>query len=140
MNHLDVAAGIIRDQTGRILITKRREDDAHGGEWEFPGGTREPGETLEKCLSRELREELGIEVEVGRKIVQIEHIYPDVAVTLYAFACRHVGGKLQALGCADWKWVEPERLPACELSPADRALVELLEGYLQAKPKADHSP
>ncbi len=61
---VDVAAGLIfRD--GKLLITQRRTDAHLGGLWEFPGGKREPNETFEECLVRELREELGIEVVVG---------------------------------------------------------------------------
>ncbi len=141
MKHIDVAAGIVWDRSGRrVLITKRRDLDTRGGEWEFPGGTVEAGETLAACLSRELREELGIEVRVSEEIARIEHTYPDVTITLHAFACHHADGNLQMRECADWRWVEPGRLPEYKLSPADRALVELLEDYLQANTKADHSP
>ncbi len=141
MNHIDVAAGIVWDRSHRrVLIAQRRGGDARGGEWEFPGGTLEPGETLETCLARELREELEIEVQIDNEITRVEHVYPDVAITLHAFACRHVEGEPRALGCANWKWVVPEKLGEYPLSPADRALVELLEHDLQAKPEADHSP
>ncbi len=138
MKHLDVAAGIVRDRSGRsVLITARREADDRGGEWEFPGGTREPGETLAACLARELREELGIEVQVGKKLARVEHTYPDVAITLHAFACHHLGGEPRTLGCADWRWVEPEKLAEYRLSPADRELLPLLEDDLQPEPEAD---
>ena len=140
MKHLDVAAGIVRDRSGRlVLITERRGADDRGGEWEFPGGTRELGETLEACLARELREELGIEVDIGKELARVEHTYPDIEITLHAFACRHVGGEPRALGCADWRWVEPEELAGYRLSPADRELLSLLEHDLQPESEADES-
>lgn len=136
MNHLDVTAGIVWDQTGRILITKRRGGDIHGGEWEFPGGTREPGETLGKCLARELREELGIEVVVGRKIARVEHIYPNVAITLHAFACRLISETPHALECEDWRWVRPNELLNYSLTPPDRRLAVLI-GQVRLKPNIE---
>src|SRR5216117_3701039 len=70
---IEVAAGVVfRD--GRVLITQRRPDDHLGGLWEFPGGKRESGETFEECLQRELREELGIEVEVGEWLGSVTHL------------------------------------------------------------------
>ncbi len=64
--HFDVTAAVIRREDGRILIAQRPADGMLGGLWEFPGGKREPGESLPECLRREIQEELGIEIEVGR--------------------------------------------------------------------------
>src|ERR1035438_758060 len=61
---IDVAAALVFRE-GKLLITQRYADAHLGGLWEFPGGKREPNETFEACLARELREELGIEVTVG---------------------------------------------------------------------------
>src|SRR5512134_3411193 len=61
---VEVSAGLIF-RAGKLLITQRHADSHLGGLWEFPGGKREPGETFEECLTRELQEELGIQVEVG---------------------------------------------------------------------------
>ncbi len=62
---IEVAAAVIRDDSGRYLITRRREGTHLAGLWEFPGGKREPGESLEACLRRELREELSATFAVG---------------------------------------------------------------------------
>src|SRR2546425_7387498 len=84
---VEVAAGLVfRD--GKLLITQRHTDAHLGGLWEFPGGKREAGESFEECLVRELREELGIEVEVGNLIENINHEYPDKAVHLRFFRCQ----------------------------------------------------
>lgn len=78
---IDVAAALLfRD--GKILIAQRNADSHLGGLWEFPGGKREPGETFEQCLVRELREELGVEVKTGRLFEEITHVYGDKTVHL----------------------------------------------------------
>src|SRR3989475_13297386 len=86
-NLVEVAAGLIF-RAGKLLITRRHADAHLGGLWEFPGGKREPGETFEQCLARELREELGIEVAVGQLIESLTHQYPDRAVHLKFFRCQ----------------------------------------------------
>src|SRR6059036_311556 len=99
-NSIEVAAGLVfRD--GKLLITRRHPDAHLGGLWEFPGGKREPGETFEECLVRELREELGIEVETGEVLEDLTHDYPEKSVHLKFFRCRWKQGEPQKLGCAD---------------------------------------
>src|SRR6266487_3533876 len=90
---VDVAAALVfRD--GILLITQRHANAHLGGLWEFPGGKREAHESFEQCLARELREELGIEVEVGQLFETITHEYPGKTVHLRFFLC-------------DWKQHEP---------------------------------
>jgi 8-oxo-dGTP diphosphatase len=73
-------AGVITDPRGRILLTRRDGSSDMAGLWEFPGGKREPGETPEEALIRELREEIGIEVTaVGEKIIEVPQRYPTSA-------------------------------------------------------------
>jgi len=73
-NTVEVSAALIfRD--GKLLITRRHKDSHLGGLWEFPGGKREPGETFEQCLVREIREELGVEITVGELFEEISHVY-----------------------------------------------------------------
>ncbi|HDQ45788.1 MAG TPA: A/G-specific adenine glycosylase, partial [bacterium] len=91
--HLDVTAGVIWKE-GRFLITLRPPRGLLGGLWEFPGGKREAGETLEACLSREIHEELGIEVSVGRRLISVEHAYTHFRITLHVFECRFVSGEI----------------------------------------------
>src|SRR5215204_6906636 len=86
MTAIDVAAGLVfRD--GKLLITRRHADVHLGGLWEFPGGKREPNESFEACLVRELREELGIEVTVGDLVESLTHEYPEKTVHLRFFRC-----------------------------------------------------
>src|SRR6185312_6787763 len=81
MKRVDVVIGIVvRD--GTILICQRQRSDALAGYWEFPGGKLEPGETIEQCLARELREELAIIARPIEPLAVIEHDYPHVQVRL----------------------------------------------------------
>ncbi|MEK6603360.1 MAG: 8-oxo-dGTP diphosphatase MutT [Nitrospirota bacterium] len=120
------AALIIRE--GRYLITQRRADVHLGGLWEFPGGKRESGESLEDCLRRELREELGIEISHPVLFRVIRHDYPEKSVELHFFKCAIASGLPRPLGCEDLRWVAPEELDQFPLPPADQPLVEALCG------------
>jgi mutator protein MutT len=126
MQLIEVSAGLIfRD--GKLLITQRHADAHLGGLWEFPGGKREPGETFEECLVRELREELGIEVEAGEVLEDLTHDYPEKSVHLKFFHCHLAQGEPQTLGCADLKWIGREELDDYPFPAADARLLELLK-------------
>jgi A/G-specific adenine glycosylase len=124
--HYEVAAGVIW-RGDQLLISKRHTDDLLGGLWELPGGTRESGETLEKCLVREVREELGIEITVGDLMMTLRHAYTHFRVTLHVFQCRYLSGEPQALGCADWRWVRPGELDDFAFPAADRRILVALQ-------------
>ncbi|MFQ3567612.1 MAG: A/G-specific adenine glycosylase [Aggregatilineales bacterium] len=125
--HYDVAAGLVWNDRGQLLIAQRPLDGLLGGLWEFPGGKREAGETLTECLRRELREELAIEVEVGDLFTVVRHGFTHFKITLHAFTCRHTAGTPQTIGVADWAWVMPEQLDAYSFGKADRAVIEALQ-------------
>ena len=124
---IQVAAALIVGE-GRYLITQRRADVHLGGLWVFPGGKREPGESLEDCLRRELREELGIEISSPVLFRVIRHDYPEKSVELHFFRCAIASGLPRPLGCEDLQWVAPEELGRFPLPPADQPLVEALCG------------
>lgn len=107
----DVPVAVIR-KGRRVLIAQRRPEGFLGGLWEFPGGKMEPGETLQECLVREVREELGIAVRVVRLLTTARHAYSHFRVTLHAFECRHESGRPRAIECARWKWVGLDELDA----------------------------
>jgi 8-oxo-dGTP diphosphatase len=123
---VEVAAALVRDPTGRYLLTQRLPDTHLAGRWEFPGGKREAGETLEECLARELREELNVDIAVGDKAEVVRWEYPDKTVVLHFYHCRITGGRLEPRECAALEWVEPARLAQYDFPPADRQLVERL--------------
>jgi 8-oxo-dGTP diphosphatase len=122
---IEVSAGLIF-RSGKILITQRHAGAHLGGLWEFPGGKRELGETFEQCLARELREELGIQVQVGALFESVTHAYAGKTVHLQFFLCRLPQGEPQLLGCAALKWVTREELAAHEFPAADATLLQQL--------------
>jgi 8-oxo-dGTP diphosphatase len=124
--HFHVAAGLIR-RDGKILITRRPKGSHLEGFWEFPGGKREEGETLEECLQRELREELGITVRAERFLACVEHEYDERSISLHLFECSPPLEEPQPLGCASLKWVHLQDLPKYRMPPADRKLLALLK-------------
>lgn len=123
---VQVAAGLIA-RNGRYLIARRRRDAHLGGLWEFPGGKREPGESLEECLRRELREELGVEITEPVRFQVVSHRYPEKAVELHFFLCSVLTGHPRALGCDEVRWASPEELSKFEFPPADKPLIEMLQ-------------
>lgn len=123
---IEVSAGLVFRE-GRLLITQRHAAAHLGGLWEFPGGKREPGETFEAALVRELREELGVEVVVGELFETVEHAYPERTVLLKFFRCRLPQGEPQAIDCAAVKWVRLGELAAHDFPAADAGLLHKLQ-------------
>lgn len=121
--HLDVTAGFIW-KGQKVLLAQRHAQGMLGGLWEFPGGKKESNETLQECLRREIQEELGIEIKVKEPIASIKHAFTHFRMTLHGFHCRYIGGKVQSLGCADWKWIFPFEVSKFALPRADSKLFE----------------
>ena len=133
---VEVSAGLIFRE-GKLLIAQRHRDSHLGGLWEFPGGKREPDETFEQCLARELREELGVEVEVGELVESLTHAYPEKTVVLKFFRCELKLHEPRPLGCLDLKWITPAELRNYEFPAADARLLEKLQsspGLWRSKP------
>ena len=127
--HYDVAAAVtLRD--GRVLVAQRKAEDMLGGLWEFPGGKREAGESLPECLTREMREELGVEVQVGEMLTVVKHAYTHFRITLHAFLCCLAAGEPRCLDCADFRWVDRQELDALPMSVADRRIARALQATL----------
>jgi len=127
VKHFDVAAGILCDSSGRVLIAERLGDGPFHGMWEFPGGKIGSDETAPQALSRELNEELGIEVTMCSSFMNLRHEYDDRIVTIEFFIVSDwsndpVGREGQAL-----RWVPRDMLDASQLLPADVAVVEALQ-------------
>ena len=121
-----VVAGLLVDGE-RVLITRRRADQAMGGFWEFPGGKIEPGESPTAALVRELDEELGAAVEVGRVWDALHHAYPAFDLLMLVYRCRLAPGAVaRAVEVADLAWCLPAELPGYDILPADAPLVTRL--------------
>ncbi|HEY5594980.1 MAG TPA: (deoxy)nucleoside triphosphate pyrophosphohydrolase [Nitrospiria bacterium] len=123
---IEVAAGVIVED-GRYLITRRFKTAPRGGLWEFPGGKRHPGESLQDCLRRELKEELDITVDVGEELHRIRHAYPDCAVELHFYRCTILNGRPRSLGNEAYRWVPLVQLSEISFPEANRPFIlELL--------------
>jgi A/G-specific adenine glycosylase len=125
--HEHIGAGIIWNN-GRILISQRPSKGLLGGLWEFPGGKCERGETLPHCVSREIREELGIRITVGSKMAEVKHAYSHFKITLHAYHCRYRGGTPKALGVQAWRWVRPHQLQKYPFPASNQPIIRKLLG------------
>ncbi|MCU0599277.1 MAG: (deoxy)nucleoside triphosphate pyrophosphohydrolase [Desulfobacterales bacterium] len=119
MQHISVACAIIKEN-GKILVAQRSETMSMPLKWEFPGGKIDSGETPAQCLKREIMEELGIEVDVGRALPHVTHPYPDFSITLVPFLCAITGGRLILNEHKAIAWLSPEGLNVLDLAEADR--------------------
>ncbi len=125
--HKEVGAAVVVNRKGEVLVAQRREKSMLGGLWEFPGGGKEPGETMEQCVARELLEELGIQVDVGSRLMIVRHAYSHFTIALHVYMARIRKGRPRALHCADWRWLPVDRLREVPYSRADLHVVERLQ-------------
>ena len=121
---LVVAAAVV-ERDGRYLVTRRQRGVHLEGFWEFPGGKCDPGESLEQCLRRELREELGVDSAIGDEVFAVTHDYPDRSVELHFLSCALLGEPAPLLG-QEMRWAARPDLLALEFPPADAELIALL--------------
>jgi len=126
MNHFHVAAGILRDASGRVLVAERLCDGPFDGLWEFPGGKIGAGETAPDALKRELAEELGIMVTSAKPFMELHHEYPDRTVDLEFFLVSEWQGEPTGLEGQGIRWLTPSELDSDELLPADAPVIERL--------------
>lgn len=125
MKVIEVAAGLIH-RDGRYLIARRKPGGHLAGFWEFPGGKREPGESLTDCLQRELFEELSIRVDLVIPYRTIRHDYLDRIIELHFFRCGIGEGEPTPIGCEEIRWVYPEDFTRFKFPPADYPVIEAL--------------
>ena len=123
---VEVVAGVITDACGRILLTRRTEGRDLAGLWEFPGGKREPGESAEAALARELHEELGIEVEIGASLIAVPQRYPHKRLRLDVRHIRAWRGNPKGHEGQALAWVPPPSLVRYPMPPADIPVVAAL--------------
>jgi len=122
MKNILVACAII-EKEGRILAAQRSESMSMPLKWEFPGGKIDNGETPEQCLRRELIEELGIEVEVGRPLPQESYPYSEFSITLLPFFCTLSGGEITLHEHRAFAWLKPGELDRFDWTEADLQLI-----------------
>lgn len=126
MPHKLIGVAVIWNDRGQVLIDRRKPGGLFGGFWEFPGGKIEPGETVAACIQREIREELGIAIEVKEHLITVDHTYSDYRVSLMVHHCRHVAGEPQPLECDELRWVNLDQLPEFAFPEANVQIIEAL--------------
>ncbi len=119
-----VVAAVI-EEAGRILVTRRQPGVHLAGMWEVPGGKIDPGEAHQDALRREIREELGAEIDVGGLVLATTHAYTGKTVTLYFYRCALKGAPRPLLG-QEMRWVAHDDLASLEFPAADEELIHLL--------------
>lgn len=119
-----VTAAVIR-RGDEFLVTRRQRGVHLEGYWEFPGGKQDPGESLEECLRREIREELDVDVTIGSRLLSCAHAYPSRIVELHFFEAELQGEPTAMLG-QEVRWVARGDLTSLQFPPADDELIALL--------------
>jgi len=121
--HIHVACAII-ERDGLTLAARRSEQQSLPLQWEFPGGKIEAGESYEECLVRELQEELGVHISVGKPLQPATHSYATFTVTLYPFLCMILSGELTLHEHAEIAWLPPAALPTLDWAEADLPVIK----------------
>lgn len=122
-SELHVAAGVVRNDRGEILIARRPAHVHQGDLWEFPGGKLEPGETAREALSREIHEELNLEVIDASPLIRIRHAYPERRVLLDVWRVDRFEGTPAGMQGQPIRWVSPDDLPRFAFPAANRPIV-----------------
>ncbi|NJK28463.1 MAG: 8-oxo-dGTP diphosphatase MutT [Coleofasciculaceae cyanobacterium SM2_3_26] len=124
--HKYIGVAVIWNDRGEILIDRRLPQGTFGGFWEFPGGKVELGESIPDCIYREIREELGVEVEVGEHLVTVEHTYDRLRVTLVVHHCYLLDGEPRPIECQEIRWVTLSEIDTFSFPAANVQIVEAL--------------
>ena len=125
-----IGVGVVLNAAGEVLIDQRLEEGLLGGMWEFPGGKQELGETIETCIVRELKEELGIAVTVGEELITVDPAYSHKKLRFVVHLCSWVSGEPQPLASQQVRWVRPEDLANYPFPAANTKIIAALLGRL----------
>lgn len=138
--HYQIVIGIVW-KDNQVLIAQRKNEGLLGGLWEFPGGKREPKESFSRGCAREIEEEVGVKVRVGRKLTTIHHAYSHFRITMHVFECHYLSGEPRPLACQQVRWVAPRHLQRYPFPAANKSLVEGLRnrtlGHSARGPSSD---
>ena len=133
MKTIKVVAAVICDSfqsKTRIFATARGYGEFKG-QWEFPGGKIEPGETPQQALAREIREKLDTTIRIGELIETVEYDYPDFHLSMDCFWCEVVEGNLVLLEAQEARWLTKEELDSVKWLPADLGLIERIREQME---------
>jgi len=121
-----VAVGILVNEKNQVLIAKRSSDKHQGGKWEFPGGKLEKGETSYQALCREMREEVGIEVQSATLLTEMTYHYKEKTVSLDFYRINKWLGTAQGMEQQPVRWVEKSDLDNYEFPEANSKIIKLI--------------
>jgi 8-oxo-dGTP diphosphatase len=128
---IPVVTGLIQKE-GKILMGKRPSGNSLAGQWEFPGGKIELGESPEQALKRELREELDIDAEIGALRLSNSHTYGEKAVILLFFDVLYWKGEPKRMHHSELLWVLPKDIQVLDIPPANRKILDRILKVLEA--------
>jgi 8-oxo-dGTP diphosphatase len=123
MDTIKVTCGLVLD-ADRVFICRRKPGKSLAGFWEFPGGKVEVGESYEECLTRELLEELDMEVQILKPFETNAHDYDAFSIELISFLCRLNSSTYRMIDHDEYQWVRPSELMDLKLAPADVPIAE----------------
>ena len=126
----EIGIGLVFNKNGELLIDQRLESSSMGGMWEFPGGKKNPEESIEKTIERELLEELGIVVKVGKKLLSFEHAYTHKKFYFTVHICDWISGEPKPLASQKLLWVSPEKLCNYPFPAANTKIISELHKHL----------
>ena len=126
----EIGIGLVFNQKGELLIDQRLESSSMGGMWEFPGGKKIPNESIETTIERELKEELGIVVNVGEKLLSFEHAYTHKKLYFTVHICAWISGQPKPLASQKLLWVSPDRLFDFPFPAANTKIISELHKHL----------
>ncbi|HLS11855.1 MAG TPA: (deoxy)nucleoside triphosphate pyrophosphohydrolase [Flavobacteriaceae bacterium] len=129
---LHVTCAVIQKEN-KFLICQRSKEMKLPLKWEFPGGKIEEGEDKKECLKREVKEELGLNIEVLAPLEMVEHHYPEFSISLYPFMCKIKSGELSVAEHAQVKWVGLDELDNFDWAEADLPILVELKNLLSTK-------
>lgn len=123
---IEVTCALIMDGE-QVLVTQRSEQMPHPWKWEFPGGKLKSGETPERCIVREIKEELGIEISPWELLPSVKHSYGREMIKLIPFICRWEDGEIQLSEHSSYRWVSINDLDSLDWLEADLEVIKLLK-------------
>ena len=126
---INVVAAVIK-KNNKYLIVQRNKNKHMGLNWEFPGGKQEKEESITMTISRELREELGIEVKVGIKLVEFDHSYTHKKLHFVVHLCELISGTPKPLSSQEVRWVQFKDLQNYPFPKANLYMISSLKEYL----------
>ena len=126
----EVGIGIIFNKEGKLLIDQRPESSSMGGMWEFPGGKKKSGESINETIEREIKEEMGIVIELGARLLSFEHSYSHKKIHFTVHICELKSGEPQPLASQKLLWVSPEKLIDFPFPAANNKIISELFKHL----------